>query len=302
MDLDRTIAASIDIYVRAAELRSFRRAASTLGLTPSAVSKAISRLEQRLGVKLFERSTRHVSLTPEGATLLEYGRRALGELGAARARLSRSQSAAEGTVHLEAPPFIGRSIVAPALPALLRRHPGLVVHLALRGESKGALGERVDLAVRTSSPGEQELMVRRAGTLVGRALLCASPAYVAAAGAPRNIDDLRTHACLGFIGRSGVEPWTFATEGGALRLVPCGPFASTSKDALIDAAVRGVGIVRTFDRTVEVLLQTGALLTLLDPLAVVERQPVFVVSRSARLLPRRTRVVLDFLLELFASV
>ena len=297
---DRRLAGEIEIYVRVAELRSFRRAASALGLTASGVSKSVSRLEKQLGVKLLERSTRNVYPTAEGETLLEHGRRALGEIEAARVRLAHARERVEGVVRIEAWPFLGQTIIEPALPELLRDHPGLVVQLSLSDQPRDPGAHEIDLAVSIAPPESKDVVARRACTLGARAVLCASPAYLASAGTPESIDDLRAHACLGFCLGDQLQPWVLATPGGPVSFAPRGPLVSTSKDVLVAAAVRGLGITRIADRTIAPLVASRALAIVLDNHATMESVPVFVVRAGGRWIPRRTRVVLQFLLDLFA--
>lgn len=301
MDQSRGVMGSIEAFVRVAELKSFRRAAAALGLTASATSKSIARLERRLGVKLLERTTREVSLTVEGETLLDHGRRALGELANATARLSRARDAVEGAVRIEAWPFFGEALIAPALPALLRRHPGLSVELLLRDPPREPGTHGLDLAVMAVRPRRQELIVREAPPLAGRAVFCASPAYLATAGAPKTLEGLRVHAGLGFLVHDQVQPWRVQTPTGAVELVPRGPFRSNNKELLLDAAVRGMGIVRVAEQMVMPLLKTGALETVLDGTAEVQQQRVFIARPGGRWMPRRIRIVFEFLIDLFAA-
>lgn len=296
----RRLAGEIEIYVRVAELRSFRRAASALGLTSSGVSKSVSRLEKQLGVKLLERSTRNVCPTAEGETLLEHGRRALGEIETARVRLSHARERVEGVVRIEAWPFLGQTIIAPALPELLRGHPGLVVQLSLRDQPRDPGEHDIDIAVCIAPPDGNDVVVRKACTLGARAVLCAAPAYLASAGIPKAIDDLRAHACLGFLIGDQVQPWSLATPGGLVSVVPRGPLVSTSKEVLVAAAVNGLGITRLADRTIASLVEARALEVVLEDHATLESVPVFVARPGGRWIPRRTRVVLQFLLDLFA--
>jgi DNA-binding transcriptional LysR family regulator len=297
MPSGQRIAAAMEIYVRVAELRSFHRAAAALGLTPSAVSKATRRLEDRLGIMLLDRTTRRVQLTREGALLLEHGRRALREIEDAAARLSQSREQVDGIVNVEAwPPFVGQTIVAPTLPELLRRNPGLIVQLSLRDPPRDPRSLGFDLAVCHERPDVEGLVVR-AATLVGRIVLCASPAYLDAAGRPRTIEDLKSHACLGLVERGRVAPWPLSTDGGTETIEPHGPFASTSKDVLVDASVRGVGIVRVADFMVARHLEMGVLETVLDAFATSASVPIFLVRPAGRWVPRRTRAVAQYLAD-----
>jgi DNA-binding transcriptional LysR family regulator len=302
MPREPTLLSSVEVFVRVVELSSFRRAAAALSLTPSAVSRSIARLEARTEVRLLRRTTRSLEVTDEGRAFFDHARRALDELDAANLRLRSAREGLSGVVRVEAPPFLADAFIAPALPALLARHPRLSVHLSVRHPPRDPGEDGIDLAVRISLPRNQAKVVRRVGQLTAKVVLCASPAYLARAGRPRTLDELERHACLGFLSGDHVEPWEHVVEGRTVRRAVRGPLAVGTKALLIQAAVAGVGISRVAEHMIARELEAGLLERVLAGFEVVEQVPLFLVAAHHRgWLPRRLRTVWDFLAEHLAT-
>jgi DNA-binding transcriptional LysR family regulator len=201
----------IEPFVAVAETRSFRAAAARLGVSTAAVSKAVRKLEDELGVPLLQRTTRHVSVTPEGEALLVHAREALDRLLAGLDRVARARGLAEGPLRVSVSPVLGRLVVG-ALPRLLQRHPGLVPDLSVTDRVVSLAEDEVDVAVRIGRLDDSSLIAHRLRP--PRWVTVASPAYLARRGEPRAPFDLADHACLKYATlRGGVVEWTVARPG-----------------------------------------------------------------------------------------
>jgi DNA-binding transcriptional LysR family regulator len=233
----------ISVFVQAAGAGSFAKAADQLGLTRSAVGKAISRLEERLNTRLFHRTTRGQSLTDRGHEFYERCLIIIADLKAAEAILDSDEKTPSGTLRVSAPVLLGRQCVAQILVALAQHHPGLDLDLRFSGHLIDLVDERVDLAVRIGPlPDRAGLISRTLGTF--DMVVCAAPEYLSARGRPENPDELSQHDCLPFSRRGGrIEPWRFKTsEGGTTELIMAARLRLDDLDAIADAAAAGAGI------------------------------------------------------------
>ena len=182
------------IFVRAVELGGFSAAARALELTPSAVSKAISRLEDRLGVRLLNRTTRSLTPTPEGATFLERSRRILADIDEAEQEITRFRSAPRGRLRLHISVAFGLHLLPPVLPDFVRRYPEVELDITVNDREPDFAEEGIDLAVRSGDVADQSLIARRI-CLMER-VICAAPSYLKAHGVPRTPDDLLAHDAI----------------------------------------------------------------------------------------------------------
>src|SRR5271155_2137356 len=182
----------ISMFVQVAETRSFTEAGRLLGVSSSAVGKSIARTEERLGVRLFHRSTRSITLTAEGALFLERCRRISSEIEAAELELSQTHGAPRGTLRLGLP--LAGMLMVPTLVAFMRAYPEIMLDLDFSDRVVDVIDEGFDAVVRFADPGDSRLMSRALGTYRRRRV--AAPAYLAARGVPRSPDDLKAHACL----------------------------------------------------------------------------------------------------------
>jgi len=253
---------SLNAFVRAAETRSFTLAGRQLGVSSSAVGKAIARLEERLGVQLFQRSTRTVRLTPEGARFLERCRRIMGEIEAAELELAQTRDAPRGTLRVSLP-LAGMSMM-PALSAFMRAYPDVHLELDFSDRLVDVIGEGFDVLVRTSELDDAGLTSRVLGTF--RLQVVGAPSYFAARGTPDTPDDLASHACL--LHRSAtngkIVRWPLRSGGRDLDLdLPATAVVNTI-EPLIDLAVRGLGITCLPDFAIRRQLDTGTLVPVLD--------------------------------------
>jgi DNA-binding transcriptional LysR family regulator len=204
---DRT--GSIRIFLAVCSARSFAAAATQLHLSPSAVAKAIARLEARLGVRLLERTTRRLQLTQEGERYFSICRQSLDEIDRVEVELAATRTEPSGLVRISLPPLFGISVIAPALFALADAHPLLSFDMTLKGEKVDFHAQRVDLAVRIGHlPDTSGLTARRLG--IQTIVLCASSRYLDRYGTPQSISDLAAHRLVATSGEKGIVPWPIA--------------------------------------------------------------------------------------------
>jgi DNA-binding transcriptional LysR family regulator len=228
------------VFARVVAARSFSAAARELGMSKSAVSKQVSRLEAALGARLLNRSTRRLGLTEAGAVLYERCTRIVAELDAAGAELGRLRAAPAGLLRVSAPMSFGHRHVAPLLPEFLAAHPQLRVELALTDRFVDLIEERFDCAVRIAQLPDSSLVARRLAP--ARRVVCGAPAYFARRGVPRTPDDLRSHDCIDYTYLAAAGGWPF-TVGGRLHRVPVrSRFATNNGEAMRAAALAGVGV------------------------------------------------------------
>lgn len=247
----------IGVFVRVVERRSFTRAGTQLGLTASGVSRALSRLEERLGVRLLERTTRSLGLTAEGAAYYDRCARILRELEDAEGALAQARGAVRGRLRVDAPTVLGRFVLAPAVQRLLEAHPELALDLSVRDHVIDPVAEGIDVVLRMAPLRESELVHKKLGTM--HFVVVASPAYLARHGRPRVPADLRRHEMLGFLAGSTLLPWRFRSGGRDVTLVPTGRLHTNSVDALLEATLGGFGITHCLVGHVERELASGQL-------------------------------------------
>lgn len=282
----------VPAFVHVAEARSFRAAARILGVTPTAVSKAVSRLEARLGARLLHRSSRHVALTPEGEVYLRHCRAALDRLQAGEDELTRAAAVAEGTLSVSMSSVLGQAVVA-GLSRLLSRYPRISLSLSFTDREVRLAEEEVDVVLRIGALPDSTLVGRRLRTPSWATV--AAPSYLARAGTPQRVADLREHACLCFARpRGGVADWAFSGEP-AFR--PASAVRFDRGDLLVDAALRGLGVVQAFDFMVEDHVRAGALVELLPDRAA-EAPPIHALTLPGRNEVPKVRAFLDFADEL----
>lgn len=285
-------------FLRVAEAQSFSAAARELGVTPAAVSKAIAALETELGVRLFERTSRRVSLTAEGATYYERCREALLQVEAARELVTRAQRAPRGEVVISTSPILARPLCL-GIGQLLARYPELIARLRVTDRVVDLVEERVDVAVRLGPVKESQMLVARP-LLETRWVTLASPSYLARHGEPAQPADLSRHALLPFITPRGVvAEWFFLEADGISRVRPAAAVDVDHGDRLLDLAEAGVGICQVLDFMLDERLRDGRLVEVLEGRRA-PGPPVHAVTLRRRLSPR-VRAVVRWLEETLAG-
>lgn len=292
--------ADMMVFVRALELGGFSAAARELGLTPSAVSKLVTRLEDRLGVRLVNRTTRKLALTPEGEAYLHRARRIVTDIAEAEAEVAQFRSRPRGVLRVNVGTAFGFHALAPALPEFLRRHPEVEVDLSFTDRIVDLLEESADLGIRTGALADSSLVARKICDL--ERVIVASPAYLKRHGTPKKPEDLLAHNCLRLSGFPALWHWPFHDAKGAVRTVEVrGNTMTNSAESALQLAELGVGIVRLVDVVAGEPLRAKRLVKVLADSHHVEPVPLHVVWPQGRHRSPKVAAMVEFLVERFAS-
>ena len=285
-------------YVAIVDRGSLTAAAEALDRSLPTVVRVLAALEESLGTRLLRRTTRRMSLTPEGQTYLERCRRILTDVEDAERSVARGQSEPRGGIRMTAPVLFGQMHVAPAVNGFLRRYREVGVELLLLDRVVGIVEEGIDLAVRIAHLADSSMVAVPVGHV--RRVACASPALLASGGTPVHPRELATRACVRFSGTSPGGSWTFAERGRELPIRISGSFACNQASAAVGACVDGLGFGHFLSYQVEPLVRAGRLVIVLEdfeppPL------PVSLVYPQSRLVTTRLRALLDWLKDALES-
>jgi DNA-binding transcriptional LysR family regulator len=277
---------------------SFSGAGRTMGMSQTMVTKHIAALESRLGVKMFHRSTRRISLTDAGRNYLESSERILADIEAADSAVAADRVEPRGLLRLNAPVSFGCRQIAPLLSEFARSYPLVTVELGLNDRYVDLVEEGWDLAIRIGNLSDSSLVIRRIASC--RTVVCAAPSYLAAHGVPRTLSDLAGHNCLGYtLGRSsGHGKWMFGSKG-ETPIAVAGHLRANNGDALRAAAVAGQGIIYQPTFIVADDLREGTLVALALDRPMQELDGVYTVYPPERHPAAKVRVFIDFLAGLF---
>jgi DNA-binding transcriptional LysR family regulator len=292
-------AADMSVFVRAAELGGFSAAARALGLTPSAVSKIVSRLEDRLGVRLLNRTTRSLTTTPEGAAYLERSRRILADIDEAEQEISSSRRAPRGLLRLHVSVAFGLHQLPPVLPEFVRRYPEVQLDITVSDREVDLAEDGIDVAVRSGEVTDQGLIARRI-CLMER-VICAAPAYLKRHGVPRTPDDLAHHNCLLVSSQPELNSWPFDTPDGVRTVKVGGAISANNAETAVQLAVLGLGVIRLGDILVGKPLQAKQLVPLLTDVHHVEPVPIHALYMPGRHRSPKVVAMVDFVLEHFSD-
>lgn len=289
----------LTVFVRAVDEGGFSAAGRSLGLTPSAVSKLIARLEERLGTALFTRTLRDTVLTAEGETLYANARKAIEAVEEAEASVASSR-AVSGTLRVRSIPTFGTHQLAPLVPAFKAQYPNLQLEFVLTMQPGNLLDGGVDVAIQIGPLTDSSLVARRiTGT---RWLICASPEYLSKHGEPRTPADLASHQCLNFPAGSPGNIWRGIDDSGSIQPFKISPtITANTGQMLLSMALAGVGIARLAEFHVAGDLRAGRLVELLSRCNDSAEDPIHAVYSSRRLLSQRIRAFLDFLDQHFSQ-
>lgn len=283
-------------FVRTAEERSFGRAAASLGITTAAVSKAVRKLEDDLGVKLLERSSRMVRVTREGAIFLERCREAVLGVQGAREAMGSARREPHGELGVTMP-FILAPFVVPGLPRLAAQYPRLSFRLHMSDRIARLADESYDVAIRMGPLPSSSLVARLLRRT--RWVTVGSPSYLSRRSTPRSLADLAEHNCLRFLGPDGKpRPWSFTEGSRPTTFHARGNLLVDHGDHLLSAAAAGMGLCQVLDFMVHDALQSGALVEVLGGLAA-EGPSIHAVATSARASSANVRAFMRFLLDVF---
>lgn len=283
---------ALRLLVTVLDAGSLAEAGRRLRLSPPAVTRALAGLEERLGLRLVERTTRRLQPTDAGRRLADHARRLLADYEEAMAEAAGEAGAPRGRLRIAAPLVFGRRHVAPIVTEFLDRHPAVAVELLLSDRPSELVEEAIDVALRIGALAESTLVARRVGQL--RRVVVACPDYLARRGTPANPTDLARHETVLFAALDAAPEWVFAAPGTgapvAVRIAP--RFTVTQAEAAVAAACAGRGVVRALSYQVADELADGRVVRILrdwEPAPV----PVHLVFPSARLMAPRLRAFLD---------
>ncbi|HFK5638856.1 LysR family transcriptional regulator [Enterobacter hormaechei] len=291
----------IPVFVASVEAGSFAQAAVRLHLSRSAVGKSIARLEERLGVRLFHRTTRSQRLTDNGALFYERCLRALEEIRGAESQLETGKHQVSGRLRVAVPVLFGRQCIAPLLIELAQEHPGLELEMSFSDRVVDLVEEGFDMAVRNGALADSSVLVaRKLGE--HRMVLCAAPDYLFKNGQPQTVDDLRQHTAINYTRAGRVLPWQLMDYDGTSRtFIPRSSLNMDDLQAICDAALAGHGLAWLPCWMVIKEIQQGDLLPLLKQAPDV-RFDVHAVWQQTPHLPLRVRIAIDMLVKRLPAV
>jgi DNA-binding transcriptional LysR family regulator len=299
MAFDGRLLGGISVLAAVVETGNFVRAAESLGLTQSGVSRAVARLEARVGVRLLDRTPRAVSLTDEGRRFHAQVAPLLAGLEEAASDVAQSAHAVRGRLKVNVDPWFARLVLAPRLSGFLAAHPQLSLELLVRDTLGDLVSEGLDVAVRFGEPEPSGLIARK--LLETRIIACASPAYLARRGRPRHPSDLEGHECLLY--RDPVTgrpfPWEFHRAGTVVEVKVSGRLVFNELATKLTACAAGHGIAQTIEFGLAPMLANGELVQVLADWAE-ERYPLYAYHLSRHLPPAKVRAFLDFVLTSIA--
>ncbi len=282
---------SMSILVTVSEAGSLSAAARRLGTPLATVSRKVSDLETHLKTRLLNRSSRRVTLTDAGQSYVAACKRILEEVGEAERAAAGEYSAPKGDLTITAPIVFGRLHVLPVAIEFLRAYPDIDIRIALADRMVNILEDHVDLAVRIGELPDSSLRARRLGSI--RRVVCGSPAYFAARGAPKSPAELGTHDCITFEGMMSADAWTFTVGKSDASVAIHSRLIVNTAEAAIDAAIAGVGVTRVLSYQAAAAVRADALAIVLQDFELVP-SPVNLVYPGQRLLPLKLRAFLDF--------
>ncbi|AZE49867.1 Transcriptional regulator, LysR family [Pseudomonas chlororaphis] len=294
---DDVLLGSIELFCMAAEIGSFTGAALAAGVTPAAVSRSVSRLEERLGVRLFVRTTRSIRLTDGGRDYHQQCRSALNQMLEAERQLTGQQLAPSGTLRISLPTTYGHLRILPLLPEFRRRYPQMRVEVNLSNRNIDFVEGGYDMAIRVRAQPDSGLVARLLED--AELVVFAAPDYLARAGTPQRLDDLAQHECIQFeLPSSGRRiAWLFNGPDGPCEVLAEGAYVcSEDLQGGVTLARHGAGLFQTYRFMVERELAEGSLMEVLQPYGGRSR-PFSLLYPHSRHVPLRLRAFIDFLLE-----
>ena len=286
-------------FVRSVECNGFTPAARDLGVTPSAVSKLVTRLERKLGVRLLQRSTRRLVLTAEGEIYFERVQRIVGEIADLESDVMRFAEQPRGRVRISVGTAFATYALVPALPEFVARYPEITLDLVISEYAIDLVEAGIDLGIRVGPLGDVNLAARRIGEL--ERVITASPDYLAKHDLPRKPEDLARHNCLTLTGIAGQSEWPFRGPSGVRMLPVKGSITVNNAETLYELALQGLGVIRLSDLIVGPAIRNGKLVPILVDSHQPEPLPVHAVYAAGRRRPPKVDAVIQFLAEKFSS-
>jgi DNA-binding transcriptional LysR family regulator len=283
-------------FVVAARSSSFTEAAEKLGVSKSAVGKAVARLEDRLGVKLFHRTTRRITLTADGEAFFTTCASAVDEITAVESSLGANSKAPSGRIKIDMPVVFGRRIVLPVLLEIASEYPDLRLVLSFNDYLVDPIEEGVDLMIRFGELKNPAGVIARQ-LLAQRWAICASPAYLKKHGIPATLDDVARHRCIVGLRQGQPLSWHITQNGLASRFAPPPTYQISDGEAMIDAALAGLGLCQMPYSLLRKPIEQGRLVTLLE--AYTDREvPVYLIWPTGLHMRPKARYLIDILIDM----
>lgn len=292
-------------FVRSVELGGFSAASRDLDLTPSALSKLVTRMEDRLGVRLMNRTTRKLALTAEGEAYFASAKLILSDIEEAEAEVTRFSAQPKGLLRINVGAAFAMHQLAPALPRFLERYPEIELEITVTDRLVDLIEEGADVAIRTGNLRDSSLIAKKICDL--HRVICASPAYLKKHGVPTSPEDLSQHNCVSISGAPQLRRWPFDTvnadngQHGIKSVDVTGNVSANNAETLLQLAATGVGIIRLSDVIVAESIRAGWLVPLLTQVHHVEPLPLSAVYPHGKHKSPRVAAFVSFLVETFSS-
>ena len=291
--------AAMQLFVRVIETGQLSAAGRTLGLAPSSVSRRMNELEEMLGVRLLQRTTRKLSLTEAGEIYFERCRDIVEAVEDANLLITEARVGPSGTLRITVPASVARLHISPAVAAFQKLHPGLKVVINVTDRIVDVIGEGLDVGLRVGPLDDSSLMSRKVGE--ARRLVCAAPAYLERAGWPASPNELSDHACLTFRTHPGSNVWKFRSGKSLAKVRVTGSFFADDGETLIAAACAGLGLVVAPEWLVGVEIANGSLVeVLLDHSPDPGTTSLYAIFPPGPYIPPKVRAFVEFLAHRFA--
>jgi DNA-binding transcriptional LysR family regulator len=284
---------SMNVFIRVAKLESFSSAANDLGISKAMVTKHIMELENKLGLRLFNRTTRNLSLTEVGSFYLERAQQVLHDIEEIEAAMTHLQSEPLGTLKISAPPVIGVTHIAPALADFLKIYPDLSVDLILKSSQSDLIDEGLDISIYLGVVEDTSLIARKLGS--SPSVVCGAPSYFEKYGIPQTPEDLEHHSCLVNLSVSPRNRWHFTSRSGEHKIIKVsGRMRANMADPIKAAALNGLGLIMLPKYIVGKHITEGRLQVILEDYT---NQPldIHAVYPHRKYLSAKVSVFLDFL-------
>lgn len=290
-------ASEMAAFVRVVDAKGFSAAAGGLGLSPSAVSKLVTRLETRLGVRLLQRTTRALHLTAEGEAFYEAARRIVSEIETIEEQISVQRGTPHGLLRVTTSLAFSTHQLAPVILEFMARHPLVQLELLPTDRVSDMVEEGIDIAIRIGRLADTSFMARKIGE--DKRLICAAPSYLARHGTPRRPEELTRHNCIVSRERPYLNRWQFRIDNQIREIEVAGRVAISEGEMQMQLALQGIGIVRLTRLTMAQAIREGELVPLLGDFSADEPVPIHAVYPHRRHLAPKIPAFVNFLIEKF---
>jgi LysR family transcriptional regulator for bpeEF and oprC len=286
------------VFTRVVDANSFTLAADSLGMPRATVSTIIRKLEKHLGARLLNRSTRRLSLTPDGASYYERCTGILADVDDAESSFRDRARGPRGRLRIDAPPYLARLVLMPRLCEFHRRYPDIELVVGMSDRVVDMVQEAVDCVLRIGELRDSTLIAKRIG--VFRTLTCAAPSYIERYGKPERIEDLGRHRAVNyFLARTGrTVDWSFQVDGEIVNVPMKSSLSVNDAEACVSAGLSGFGMIQPPRYMVEPYLDSGELIEVLEPWAP-PPMPISIVYQQSRHLSSKVHVFVDWITEVF---